>query len=148
MPPPLDTVDFHGGGKPPPYNRLSDKLEFEDFGCKKRRSEDLLFVDIFAAQNRYMRFAHSIYGLAIRYDINPPMPAGISCASAHIDRRRRISKSPVAVPGVLLAGKAAASLTDRGHSLSSLYLPPAALASLPIWVSAINRYSSQVSIRC
>ena len=39
--------------------------------------------------------------------------------------------SPVAVPGVLLADGAAASLTDRGHSLGSLHLPPAALPSFP-----------------
>ncbi len=39
---------------------------------------------------------------------------------------------PVAVPGVRLADGAAALHTDRCHSLSSLYLPPAALASLPI----------------
>ena len=39
--------------------------------------------------------------------------------------------SPVAVPGVLLADGAAASLTDRGHSLRSLLPPPAALPSLP-----------------
>ena len=38
---------------------------------------------------------------------------------------------PVAVPGALLADGAAASLTDRGHSLTSLHLPPAALGSLP-----------------
>ena len=37
----------------------------------------------------------------------------------------------VAVPGVLLADGAAASLTDRGHSLYSLFLPPAAVVSLP-----------------
>ena len=66
--------------------------------------------------------------------------------------RRRSPRSPVAVPGALLADGAAASLTDRGHSdspraalravarlhgacgrtsLRSLHLPPAALPSLP-----------------
>ena len=37
----------------------------------------------------------------------------------------------VAVPGIFLADKPAASATDRGHSLSSLHLPQAAVASLP-----------------
>ena len=43
-----------------------------------------------------------------------------------------ITCNPVGVPGVLLADGAAASPTDRGHSLGSLHLPPAALPSLPI----------------
>ena len=38
----------------------------------------------------------------------------------------------VAVPGALLAVKAAASLTDRCHSLRSLYPSPTALPSLPV----------------
>ena len=38
---------------------------------------------------------------------------------------------PVAVPGALLADGAAASRTDRYHSLRSLLPPPAALPSLP-----------------
>ena len=38
---------------------------------------------------------------------------------------------PVVVPGIFLAGGAASSSADRCHSLSSLYSPPAALASLP-----------------
>ena len=37
----------------------------------------------------------------------------------------------VAVPGVLVGGKAPSSLTDRGLSLRSLSLPQAALPSLP-----------------
>ena len=37
----------------------------------------------------------------------------------------------VAVPGVRLADDAATLHTDRGHPLTSLYLPPAALGSLP-----------------
>ena len=40
-------------------------------------------------------------------------------------------KIPVELPGALLADGAAASLTDLCHSLWSLYLPPAALPSLP-----------------
>jgi len=40
-------------------------------------------------------------------------------------------RCPVAVPGVRLADGAAALHTDRCHSLGSLYLPPAALPSLP-----------------
>ena len=40
-------------------------------------------------------------------------------------------RCPVAVPGVRLAVGAAALHTDRGHSLGSLHLPPAALPSLP-----------------
>ena len=39
---------------------------------------------------------------------------------------------PVAVPGVRLGGGAPALHTDPGHSLSSLTLPQAALASLPL----------------
>ena len=39
---------------------------------------------------------------------------------------------PVAVPGVRLADGAAALHTDRSHSLSSLFPPPAAVASLPV----------------
>ena len=38
---------------------------------------------------------------------------------------------PVAVPGIFLADGAAASSADRGHSLRSLYPPPAALPLLP-----------------
>ena len=38
----------------------------------------------------------------------------------------------VGVPGALLADGAAASLTDPGHALGSLYLPPAALPSFPV----------------
>ena len=40
-------------------------------------------------------------------------------------------RSPVAVPCVRLADGAAALHTDRGHSLPSLFLPLAALGSLP-----------------
>ena len=39
---------------------------------------------------------------------------------------------PVAVPDIFLAAVAAASAIDRCHSLRSLYLPLAALPSLPI----------------
>ena len=60
-----------------------------------------------------------------------------------------MSGSPVAVPGVRLAVGAAALHTDRGHSLSSLHLSPAALPSLPIGfglalssnTAAMNRYA-------
>ena len=38
---------------------------------------------------------------------------------------------PVAVPDIFLGAGAPSSAIDRSHSLSSLYLPPAALASLP-----------------
>ena len=41
-----------------------------------------------------------------------------------------LRNSTVAVPGALL-GESPASLTDRCHSLRSLYPPPAALPSLP-----------------
>ena len=40
----------------------------------------------------------------------------------------------VAVPGVLVGGKAPSSLTDRGLSLRSLSLPQAALPSLPFCI--------------
>ncbi len=44
-------------------------------------------VDIFASQNRYIRFADSIYLLAqIRYDINPARPAGHIECEVHIER--------------------------------------------------------------
>ena len=59
------------------------------------------------------------------------LPTAATHSGRSSRRRRRSPRSPVAVPGALLADRAAASLTDRGHSLSSLYLPPAALASLP-----------------
>jgi len=42
---------------------------------------------------------------------------------------------PVAVPGIFLADSAASSAADRGHSLSSLYPPQAAVASLPNWAT-------------
>ena len=38
---------------------------------------------------------------------------------------------PVAVPDIFVGGEAPSSAVDRGHALSSLYPPPAALASLP-----------------
>jgi len=41
--------------------------------------------------------------------------------------------SPVAVPGIFVAFEKASSSADRCHSLSSLFPPPAALASLPLW---------------
>ena len=48
----------------------------------------------------------------------------VFCLTAQLD--------PVAVPGALLAEVAAASLTDRCHSLRSLHPPLAALPSLPL----------------
>ena len=39
---------------------------------------------------------------------------------------------PVVVPGVRLGDRAPALHTDHGHSLRSLYLPPAALPSFPL----------------
>ena len=38
---------------------------------------------------------------------------------------------PVAVPDIFVGDQAPSSSVDRGHALSSLYPPPAALASLP-----------------
>ena len=38
---------------------------------------------------------------------------------------------PVAVPGIFLRRRRSSENTDRCHSLGSLYLPPAALPSLP-----------------
>ena len=49
-------------------------------------------------------------------------------------------KSPVAVPGECCAGNAGLHSADRCHSLSSLHLPPAALASLPLSVYQNSRY--------
>ena len=51
---------------------------------------------------------------------------------------------PVAVPGIFVGGRAPASSADRCHSLSSLYPPPAALASLP---SSFHIYSLLVNSR-
>ena len=42
-----------------------------------------------------------------------------------------ISMGPVAVPDIFLVAEATSSAIDRCHSLTSLYLPPAALGSLP-----------------
>ena len=46
----------------------------------------------------------------------------------------------VAVPGVRLADGAAALHTDRGHSLCSLYLPLAAVASLPTGILHLDGF--------
>ena len=48
-----------------------------------------------------------------------------------LTRGKNANESPVAVPGSFLADSAAASSADRGHSLPSLYPPPAAVGSLP-----------------
>ena len=40
--------------------------------------------------------------------------------------------NPVAVPDIFLGLKGPSSAIDRGHSLRSLLLPPAALPSLPL----------------
>ncbi len=42
-----------------------------------------------------------------------------------------VTSHPVAVPDILLGIEMPSSTVDRCHSLSSLFLPPAALASLP-----------------
>ena len=39
---------------------------------------------------------------------------------------------PVVILGIFLAGRAASSSADHCHSFTSLYLPQAALGSLPI----------------
>ena len=79
--------------------------------------------------------ASSFYGAGNRtrtctlsqWNLNPP--------SLPIPPCPRIIKlyvfRPVAVPGIFVAGYAASSSADRGHSLPSLHLPPAALGSLP-----------------
>ena len=45
---------------------------------------------------------------------------------------------PVAMLGALVGDGAPSSLTDRGHSLASLYLPPAAVGSLPTTAAYMN----------
>jgi len=45
---------------------------------------------------------------------------------------------PVAVPGIFVGIEMPSSSADRCHSLSSLHLPPAALASLPGIVPAFH----------
>ena len=54
---------------------------------------------------------------------------------------------PVAVPGIFVGGGAPASSADRCHSLSSLYPPPAALASLPCCFH-ISSLLVNVELRC
>ena len=44
---------------------------------------------------------------------------------------RNPTRLPVAVPDIFVGGAAPSSSVDRCHALSSLYPPPAALASLP-----------------
>ena len=43
-----------------------------------------------------------------------------------------VRSSPVAVPDIFLGFEKPSSAIDRCHSLRSLYLPPAALPSLPL----------------
>jgi len=50
---------------------------------------------------------------------------------ARLELAASSASPPFAVPGVRLADGAAALHTDRGNSLASLHLPPAALGSLP-----------------
>ena len=54
-------------------------------------------------------------------------PAGNSCRRLLLV----VTSHPVAVPDILLGIEMPSSTVDRCHSLSSLFLPPAALASLP-----------------
>jgi len=56
----------------------------------------------------------------------PPLHKGVLALSVSF-----ADSSPVAVPGIFVAFEKASSSADRCHSLSSLYPPPAALASLP-----------------
>ena len=48
------------------------------------------------------------------------------------------STLPFAVPDIFLAGGAASSAIDRGHSLASFLLPPAAVGSLPVKIGNAN----------
>ena len=50
---------------------------------------------------------------------------------------------PVAVPGIFVADVAASSSADRCHSLASLYLPQAALGSLPVRIGSANMKTSR-----
>ena len=86
------------------------------------------------------RFRHFIY-VKLRTAVGVCKNLPITCKSAYKSQKNTkffcplldisVSGSPVAVPGVRLAVGAAALHTDRGHSLPSLPLPPAAVGSLP-----------------
>ena len=66
---------------------------------------------------------------------HPAPKAGALPTALHLDKKniqlRKAGALPVAVPAIFVAAGAASSSADRGHSLPSLYLPPAALGSLP-----------------
>ena len=57
-------------------------------------------------------------------------------------RKQGIGKYPVVVPGIFVAAGAASSSADHGHSLRSLYPPPAALPSLPTGQFHCYRFES------
>ena len=58
------------------------------------------------------------------------------------------SATPIAVPGVRLADSAAALHTDRGYSLRSLYLPQAALPSLPPGGRYLGGWKAEIIVNC
>ncbi len=72
------------------------------------------------------------------------------CAAAVAISRLFLSKEhrPVAVPGVRLGDDAPALPTDRCHALRSLYLPLAALPSLPLGVPQQNHTKGGVILFC
>ena len=65
------------------------------------------------------------------------LPRKIGNANTRVKRKLgsffMLGSDPVAVPGILVGDGAPSSSADRCHSLSSLYLPLAALASFPTY---------------
>ena len=57
--------------------------------------------------------------------------AGQALLEADAPTRSPLTRVPVAVSDIFLANGVASSAIDRGHSLCFLYLPLAAVASLP-----------------
>ena len=73
--------------------------------------------------------------------IKPPQKCGGSfyaCKCPLDTCGRHDDRFPVAVPDIFVGGGAPSSSVDRCHSLSSLYPPLAALASLPLTVEIRN----------
>jgi len=83
----------------------------------------------------------------VKYTVTPPLPrhcetslqTGCGNPSLPLGRERpsKVAAAacmcPAAVPDIIVGNEAPSSAVDRCHSLRSLYLPPAALPSLPRW---------------
>ena len=65
---------------------------------------------------------------------HPAPKAGALPTALHLDVKLLLVEAgalPVVVPGIFVGDEAPSSSADHGHSLSSLFPPPAAVASLP-----------------